>query len=58
MIQNAFTGEPKRQPKTEAQQQGDFTAQGAPPAGNAAQTLPAVPAPAVDRAEPLPPAAG
>lgn len=47
MIQNAFTGEPKPasrptlklKPKTLAQQQSDFTAEGAPPAGNAAQTL-------------------
>lgn len=60
MIQNAFTGEPKPKPtlklkpKTLAQQQSDFTAEGAPPAGNAAQTLPAVPAPAADRAEPPP----
>lgn len=60
MIQNAFTGEPKSKPtlklkpKTLAQQQSDFTAEGAPPAGNAAQTLPAVPAPAADRAEPPP----
>lgn len=48
MIQNAFTGEPKAkpipQPKTVAQQQSDFTAEGAPPAGNAAQTLPISPA--------------
>lgn len=33
MIQNAFTGEPKPKPKTLAQQQSDFTAEGAPPAG-------------------------
>ena len=61
MIQNAFTGEPKPKakpkPKTLAQQQSDFTAEGAPPAGNAAQTLPAVPAPAADRAE-SPPSEG
>lgn len=61
MIQNAFTDEPKPKakpkPKTLAQQQNDFTAEGAPPAGNAAQTLPAVPAPAVDRAE-SPPSEG
>ena len=48
MIQNAFTGEPKAtakaKPMTVAQQQSDFTAEGAPPAGNAAQTLPISPA--------------
>ena len=46
MIQNAFTGEPKPKPKpkTLAQQQSDFSAEGAPPAGNAAQTLPIAPA--------------
>ena len=59
MIQNAFTGEPKpkQTPKTLAQQQSDFTAEGAPPAGNAAQTLPAVPASVVERAE-SPPSKG
>lgn len=55
MIQNAFTGEPKVKPKTESQQQSDFTAEGAPPAGNAAQTLPQ---PAVDPATPALPKAG
>ena len=40
MIQNAFTGEPKANAKSVEQQQADFTAEGAPPAGNAALTLP------------------
>ena len=62
MIQNAFTGEPKAKPtpkpkptptpKTEAQQQSDFTAEGAPPAGNAAQTLPILPADGATRPPP------
>ena len=55
MIQNAFTGEPKAKPKTVAEQQSDFTAEGAPPAGNAAQTLPIAPA---SLAKPAPPATG
>lgn len=58
MIQNAFTGEPKAKPipkpKTVAQRQSDYTVEGAPPAGNAAQTLPIAP---VGLASPPQPAA-
>jgi len=57
MIQNAFTGEPRTPPKPTplAQQQSDVTAEGAPPADNAAQTLPITPA---SPAAPAQPAAG
>lgn len=38
MIRNAFTGEPK--PETLAQQQADFSAEGAPLPGNVGQAAP------------------
>lgn len=48
MIQDAFTCEPKGKPKTDAQQQSDFTAEGAPAADMAIQTPAAAADDAID----------